>query len=186
MMPMDIKVEPLSPANKEDFYRVHSEESGEGWCYCAAWWIPDWDTWKNRTAEDNRKFREELFETGFFDGYLLYLDGKPAGWCQCVPRDTFVKLKHNYKLESDPSIWAITCFFIIASYRSQGFAHQLLEKVLQEISAKGAVHVQAFPRRGANLEDKDVWTGPESVFVKAGFQIEKDHQLFPVYGKRLN
>ncbi len=33
-------------------------------------------------AQENRALREELFAKQIYDGYLVYIDGEPQGWCQ--------------------------------------------------------------------------------------------------------
>ena len=109
---MDISVVPLDSSRREDFYRVHSEANEANWCYCVAWWVPTWEGWGQRTADENLTLRESLFQLGEYDGYLLYVDGEPAGWCQCGPRDRLPKLLEEYRLEPDPEVWAITCFLI--------------------------------------------------------------------------
>ena len=182
---MAIRIAALSESNREDFYRVHHARNAHDWCFCVAWWLPDWDGFRDRKSEDNRAMREELFRSGMSDGYILYVDEEPIGWCQCGPRDQFSKLIKNYKLEPEPSTWAITCLFIAPSYRRTGLTHLFLSEILTDLKHKGVQHVQAFPRSGTKLPDEEVWTGPESLYLKAGFNIEQHHALFPVYGRSL-
>ncbi|OFZ52075.1 MAG: hypothetical protein A2381_06095 [Bdellovibrionales bacterium RIFOXYB1_FULL_37_110] len=182
---MKLSIGSLDNMRKADFYQVHSKENGEGWCNCVAWWLPTWDGWDQRSAEDNREFRNSLFEQSEFDGYLLYLDEKPIGWCQCGRRDRFSKLVTQSKLDPSPETWAITCLVIIPAYRKKGFAHIFLKDILTDLENKGIKHVQGFPKCGQTLSDGEAWTGPESLFVKAGFVVERAHPLWPIYGKRL-
>lgn len=182
---MHLKVLPLSPSTRDDFFAVHNEDNGSGWCFCIAWWLPDWDGWGDRTADENRTMRESIMDSGLFDGFLLYVDNLPVGWCQCAPRDQFTKLCRNYKLEQDPAVWAITCLFISPAHRKNGLAHPFLGLILEELHKLNVERVQAFPRRGDELEDNEIWTGPESVFLRAGFSIEREHAAFPVYNLNL-
>ena len=157
-----------------------------GWCHCVAWWTPTWGRrWGERTAGENRALRERLFDQGQYDGYLLYVDNRAVGWCQCGPRDRLTKLCRQFRLTSDPEVWAVTCFVIAPLFRKRGLAHYLLGEVLKDLRSKGVRHVQAFPRCGKGMPH-EVWTGPEALFQKAGFQIERDDARRPVYGKRLN
>ncbi len=183
---MKLKVIPLDASLCDDFYRVHSVTHGEGWCYCVAWWTPTWDNWSERTAEKNRALREQLFAQGQYDGYLLYVNDEPVGWCQCGPRDKLKKLCKQYNLISDSKMWAITCFVIVPQNRGQGLAHYFLEEILKDLENRGIRKLQAFPRRGNGLSKGEVWTGPEVLFQKAGFNLEKDDQHHPVYNRRLN
>lgn len=176
---------PLEASRREDFYRLHSKTNGADWCYCVAWWVPTWQGWGQRSAEENRALRERLFQRGQYDGYLLYVDGDPAGWCQCGPRDRLPKLLEQYNLPSDPGVWAITCFLIAPPFKKGGLTHQLLTGALQDLRRRGVPLVQAFPRRGKNLPDDDIWTGPEAAFKVAGFELDRDDPVWPVYGKCL-
>ena len=76
------EVRRFEAALHEDFYRLHSEANEAGWCFCVAWWVQTWAGWSDRGAEQNRQLREALCDQGEYDGYLLYADGAPAGWCQ--------------------------------------------------------------------------------------------------------
>jgi GNAT superfamily N-acetyltransferase len=182
---MDISISPMDDSKRQDFYRVHSQANGANWCYCVAWWVPTWEDWDQRTARENRALRESLFQQGQYDGYLLYLDGEPAGWCQCGPRDRLPKLLQQYKLTPDRRIWAITCFLIAPRYRKRGLTHRFLAAVLEDLRTRGITHVQAFPSRDRDLPDEDVWTGPEAVFKRSGFEVECHDSRRPIFGKRL-
>ncbi|MBI2519630.1 MAG: GNAT family N-acetyltransferase [Bdellovibrio sp.] len=183
---MRISIKPIDGLRRTDFYQVHSKENGEGWCNCVAWWVPTWDGWEERSADENRILRDSLFDRGEFDGYLLYVNEKPVGWCQCGPRDRLAKLVSQSKLEPSPETWAVTCFVIIPAHRQKGLTHVFLKEILADLREKGIQHVQAFPKCGQGLGDGEVWTGPESLFIKAGFDIERMHPQWPIYGKWLN
>lgn len=162
-----------------DFYALHSEKNGEGWCFCVAWWVPTWDGWGQRTAQQNRQLRESLCRRGEYDGYLLYVDGEPAGWCQVGRRDRLQKLLRDYALEPAPDVWALTCFVVAPRYRRQGLAGALLDETLMDLQRRGVRQVEAYPRRGAS-HDGELWTGPEPIFRAAGFRIARDDAERPV------
>jgi len=183
---MDLKVYPLDKDRKDDFYKIHCQDGQDGWCYCIAWWTTSWQAWGMRNGEENRERREQLFRQNIFDGYLLYDGSRPIGWCQCAPRDYFTKLRDQYDLGENPAIYAVTCFFIIPDFREIGLTHFFLEKILEDLRGKGIKTVQAFPKRGKSLSPDNIWTGPESAFLKAGFELTIDHPTFPVYTKHLD
>jgi GNAT superfamily N-acetyltransferase len=182
---VNVSVCPLNAARQDDFYRVHSSSNGADWCYCVAWWVPTWDCWGQRTASENRALREKLFRQKRYDGYILYVDGAPVGWCHCGQRDRLAKLLKQYNLEHDPNVWAITCLLIAPRFRKRGLAHRFLAEILKDLKAKGIQRAQAFPRRGDHLPDEDVWTGPERLYRQAGFVLERDDPVKPIYGKWL-
>ena len=183
---MTITVRPLDASRVDDFYRVHGREHGTDWCYCAAWWVDTWESWGDRSADENKALREKLFEQDQYDGYLLYVYDRPAGWCQCGRRDRLPKLLRQFKLKPDPDIWAITCLLIVPPFRKQGLTHRFLDEIMSDLERKGIRHVQAFPRRGEGLDDEDAWTGPEELYRRAGFILERDDPQKPIYGKQLN
>lgn len=182
---MSLEVVRLDAGRRPDFWRVHCEANDAGWCNCIAWWVPTWEGWGERTAEENRALRERLFDGGEYDGYLLLDEGEPVGWCQCGPRDRLRKLCEQYGLGPDPEMWAITCFLLAPAARGRGLARALLSGVLQDLAARRVRAVQAFPERGEGLPADDVWTGPEALFAHAGFSVVREHPDHPVLGRSL-
>lgn len=180
MLISNLRVERLSAERKEDFYKVHDADSFGDWCYCAAWWVPTWEGWNDRTHEQNRALRESLFDAGIYDGYLLYMDDEPRGWCQAGPRDQLSKLLSVYTLPEDDSVWAITCFSIHPTLTGKGIAHTFLDLVLTDLRARGAKRVQAFPHVGIDLPVDEIWTGPLAIYQKAGFKFIKTDEKRPV------
>jgi len=175
---MATEVKRLDASLTGDFFDLHGKPPFE-WCHCVAWEVPVWEGWGERTAEENRTLRERLFAGGRFDGYLLYVDGRPAGWCQCGPRDGWPKLARQYALKPSPATYAVTCFCILPEFRRQGYAHALLGAVIADLRRRGVGRVEAFPRPGQH-EDGEVWTGPMGLFVRSGFRIERDDAQRPV------
>jgi ribosomal protein S18 acetylase RimI-like enzyme len=160
------------------------EADGRGFCFCAAWWVPTWEEWRTRTPELNRALRLSLLARGERDGYLL-LDGeRVVGWCQCGPRDRLPKLVAQYGLAPDPEVWAFTCFEIAPSHRGRGAAALLLRGALEDLRARGVGRVQGFPKCGADLEPGRAWTGPEALFLSAGFAEVSRGPAGPVVERR--
>ena len=174
------KVLRFVPGMEADFWALHNAEHGCGWCYCSAWWVPDWEGWAERSDEQNRKVREELLSRGEYDGYLLYRGGQPIGWSQVGPRDRLIKLCQQFDFKPDPETWAITCFLIHPDYRRRGFARSLLQGILGDLPARVVRRVEVYPRRGPDLSPGDLWNGPESLFLEAGFQEIKDDSVRPI------
>ena len=177
---MNLAVHRLDDARRADFYRVHGAECGADWCRCVAWWVPTWEGWGERTAQENLALREELFDRGEHDGYLLYADGEPVGWCQVGPRDRLAKLVGQMALEPDPEVWAVTCFVVAPRLRRRGLAARLLDGVLADLRARGVRCVEAYPKRGADLDAGELWTGPEGLYARKGFREVRDAAPRPV------
>ncbi len=170
----------LTAEQDADFYRLHGDPASAGWCWCVAWWTETWEGFGERSSQDNRLLREELMARGDRDGWLAYVEGQVVGWCQVGPRDRLPKLLASYALSPDDSVWAVTCFFVLPPYRGRGVSSALLDAALADLQYRGVTTVQAFPRRG-DLPAEDVWTGPEAVFVGAGFRCVRDDPSRPVH-----
>jgi len=175
---MNKRVVHLSADNVADFMKVHSGECG--WCYCTAWWHPTWEGWTERKDEQNLAFRQELFNKGEYDGYLLYVEDQPAGWCQTGRRDRLSKLVSQYQLQPNPEAWAITCFVIRPEYRKQGCATYLLKVILEDLQKQNVKQVQAFPKQAGYLSPGEHWKGPIDMYLSVGFKVERDDLHHPV------
>ncbi len=179
------RVERFRPGLEDDFWALHNPEHGCGWCYCSAWWVSEWEGWADRSAEDNRLVRQKLLDDGEYDGYLLYRGTQPIGWSQVGRRDRLAKLNEQFGFTPDPGTWAITCFLIHPAFRRRGFARSLLDAILQDLPERGARRVEAYPRRNPVLDPLDLWNGPESLFLRAGFEVVQDDAVRPVLGRTL-
>jgi len=168
--PTRLAVHRVDADRRADFHAVHAGE--DGWCACVAWWVPTWDGWMDRSAEENRALRDSLFDRGEYDGYLLYLDGHPVGWCQVGPRDRLEKLRTQLALAPDPRAWAITCFLITGRERRRGLAAHLLREVLTDLARRGVGRVEAYPRADDPGDPGELWTGPRAMYRAAGFRPE--------------
>jgi ribosomal protein S18 acetylase RimI-like enzyme len=144
--------------------------------------VPTWEGWSQRTAAENRRIREGLFDDGVADGYLLYGDDEVVGWCQALERDRLAKLARQFDLPPDPATWAITCFLIAPRHRRQGLAGRLLREVVADLRRRGAARIEAFPKRGPDLDAGDLWNGPEAMFRAAGFAVLRDDPVRPILG----
>ena len=175
---MAFEIRSMQPSLRDDFLRLHSEENGCGWCRCVAWWVPSWDGWGERTAAENLALREALFARGEHDGYLLYEDGEPLAWCQVGLRDRLAKLAAQLERGPEPGVVALSCFLVAPRARGRGVARALLAGVLEDLEARreaeGLRAVEAYPRvvedEVGRADPLDLWNGPESLFLAAGFR----------------
>lgn len=167
-----ITVRRLDRRREADFLALHGAP-GLDWCYCAAWAVPTWEGWGERSAGANRAVREAQFAAGRHDGYLMYDGERPIGWCQCAPVDWFPKLAAAVAWHRGPAgevpPHAVGCCLLLPAYRGRGLAHALLAAVLADLEARGVRRVLAYPRVGRHA-DGEIWTGPEGVFQQAGFR----------------
>jgi GNAT superfamily N-acetyltransferase len=167
--PADLRLERLTRDREADFLALMARDEHGGQCWCSAWWVPTWDAYVDATADDRRAVRDELFAKSVHDGYLGYVAGAPVGWVQAVRRDDVPKIAETFELAADPTAWAVSCFTVLGPLRGQGLAHRFLAGVLDDLRTRGVTAVEGYPVHGTGHQPDGVWTGPESVFVRAGF-----------------
>ena len=176
---MSVSIRRLTHDSELDFANIHCDATGNGRCYCVAWWVPTWESWGERTAEQNAALRRKLFQDGVHDGYLIYADGSPVGWVQAWKRDAFAKLAAQFAVTSDEDAWMIGCVLILPGHRGRGVAREALSLIVDDLRLRGARSIDAFPKRGAG-DVGELWNGPESTYARLGFAVVRDDAKRPL------
>lgn len=174
-----VTIHRLSSGNEAEFARVHCDATGNGWCQWVAWWVPSWDGWGERTAEQNLLLRQKLFADGVHDGYLVYAGDALAGWVQAWRRDAFAKLATQFGVAPDEDSWMIGCVLILPGFREKGVARDALALIVDDLRLRGAKTIDAFPKRGAR-DAGELWNGAESTYARLGFAVVKDDAKRPL------
>ncbi|MCB2200961.1 GNAT family N-acetyltransferase [bacterium] len=171
-----LHVERLSESNRDSFFNLHCDRHEAGFCFCAAWDVESWDDWEERSAEENRAIREQLYTDGIYDGFLAFVDGEPdpVAWIQAAPRDSIPRLSRQFNLSQDSGAWAIGCLLIRPDWRGKGIARQMLTNVIDEISYSGASRIEAFPRSGEGHPAHELWNGPLALYLSLGFEVVQE------------
>jgi GNAT superfamily N-acetyltransferase len=172
-----VEVKRLTRECEGEFDRIHCDP--HGWCQCVAWWVPHWDGWGERSAEQNRELRRELFARNVHDGYLIYASNELAGWCQAAKRNAFSKIGRQFNLPPDDDVWMIGCLLILPEFRNRGVAQGALQAIISDLRLRGATCVDVFPKRGA-VDASELWNGPESTYLALGFVVVRNDPVRPV------
>jgi len=119
--------------------------------------------------ESNRKEKRSLVERGHAHGTIVYCGGEPVGWCQFGPKEELARIdkKRGY-VPSDLDPWRITCLFIAAGHRKQGFAELGVSDSINAMKKLGATTIEAYPVEG-EANARFLWSGTPSLFEDAGF-----------------
>lgn len=186
---MTLSFRPLAPDTFDDFAAMHAQSECQG-CFCMYWhFTGDNRAWQLAQPDENRTAKRALVHAGHTHGMLAYENGAVVASLQFEPRDSLVKLttRMPYRgLEPDARVWAISCVRVLEPHRKRGVARALLDASLSHLrDVHHATMAEAYPRRGEDLRDEEVWTGPESLFVRAGFTLARDHMQYPVMRKSL-
>jgi len=94
-----------------------------------------------------------------------------VGWCQVYQRDELPNLVNTFKFDPDADVWCIGCFMIIPKMRGMCLARRFLAMMLVDLQDRGIRKMQAYPKTQSGLSANEVWTGPTSLFQKAGFKF---------------
>jgi hypothetical protein len=61
----------------------------------------------------------------------------------------------------------------------------MLGAVVEDLRESGVRRIEAFPRRGVELDEAELWNGPEVLFLEAGFEVVLDDPVRPVLALNL-
>lgn len=135
-------------------------------CYCMFFHRDDPQANGDLPWQENREDLAGRLREQKTWGYLAYVDGKPAGWCNASLRSAFPTRR---KGEGDEETGVVACFVIAPPYRGHGVAKNLLNAALEGFRARGVKKVEAHPY----LDTKDEYInyhGPLALYEQAGFK----------------
>lgn len=191
--PINLVVEPLTENLLDDFllffdtvaFTDNPEWAG---CYCHFYHASCSDrAWEKRSKEDNRNGSMQLILSGAMRGYLAYLDGKPAGWCNVNRKTAYPKLMASRRI-ADPAfdslIASIVCFVVAPSCRDLGVARRLLQRVCADYSRKELAYLEAYPRKGKTSPARN-YHGSLSMYLKEGFTVIKELKEYCIVRKAI-
>ena len=178
---MTLTFRPLAPDTFDDFAAMHAKSECQG-CFCMYWhFAGDNRAWQLAQPDENRTAKRALVHAGRTHGMLAYEHGAVIASLQFEPRDTLAKLtaRMPYRgLDPDASVWAISCVRVLEPHRRRGVARALLDASLDHLrDVHHATIAEAYPRRGEDLRDEEVWTGPESLFARGIHARPRSHAV---------
>ena len=154
-------------------------------CYCV------WYHWNDSLEAEREEYMAaggtcfkrnlaiKFIQDGILQGYLAYVDGSVAGWCNANDKANYDGLSK----EKRPEIWgnvdcaekakSIVCFTIAPHMRRKGIATHLLNRVCEDAWAEGYTYVEAYPGKGESNVDRN-YHGPYTIYEKCGFSVYKD------------
>jgi GNAT superfamily N-acetyltransferase len=200
---MNIEVRRLTPASLADFLRFFDADAFDDnpeWagCYCVYYHASDAD-WsfgapgsgadvRRARTQRHREVASDLIGRDEMRGFLAYVDGAVAGWCNANARESYQNAR-EYAAARDvtPRVGAVMCFVVAHKFRRTGVASALLDAVCQAFAAAGFEHLEAYPSLdpGGPTKDGGLYHGPMDLYVKAGFERVRDFDEFAVMRKRL-
>jgi len=160
-------------------------------CTCQYWHFSgDKNAWLERlfhAPELNRSaFTGDLAQSGM-KGVVALRDNQAVGWMKLCLAETIPKLYEQRLYRGLPcfggprdGVLSIGCLLVAEELRRTGVARALVRKGIELAKETGARAVEAFPRRADLAGPAELWTGPITIFLDAGFKIINDFQPYPV------
>ncbi len=182
---MQIDIKKLTPSLAQDFLGFFDDDAfsdNPDWsgCYCSFFYFGD-DEWNERTGSMNRDFSEQAIISGSINGYLAYVDGKPAGWINADRKEAYARLEQN---GGDKKVLSIVCFTVSPGHRRKGIAGKLLQAALEGAKREGYEAVEAYPAKEA-ATDAHNYHGPLELYTKNGFEVAEEKKDNYIVRKRL-
>ena len=179
----EVRVIAVADAPWDDVRTVFGTRGDPSTCWCQFFKV-DPSVWK---AQDVPFFERSLCEQvdaargrSAGPGVLAYLDSTPVGWVAVEPRPAYPRVLTSRVIPAsaepdlgDAGVWAVTCFVVRVGYRRRGVGAALLAGAVEQARAGGARVVEAYPvdTAGEKVSSADLYHGPLSSFVAAGFEV---------------
>jgi len=168
-------------------------------CFCRYWHFEGHrNDWLDRCANDPKLNRERASaawraEDDAGRGVLAAAGSRVIGWMKLAPALALPKLYGQRLYAGLPcfddvprdEVMTVGCFLVHPEHRRRGVAGALLKEGLLLAAKRGATHVEALPRRGDYLYPEALAMGPFSVFERAGFEVVREFEPYPVLRKTL-
>jgi GNAT superfamily N-acetyltransferase len=150
-----------------DLVALFGERGAASGSWCMWFRVPP-RQWSANGREGNRIALQGIVAEGRAPGLLAFRDGRPVGWISVAPRSEFRRIQPEDAGED--GVWSVVCFYIEAGQRGSGVAAKLLAAGIQHARKAGARILEAYPLERAGASNADAFTGPRSLYEKAGFR----------------
>ena len=160
-------------------------------CQCQYWhFVGDKNAWLDRlfhAPELNRSaFVANLSAKGPH-GVVALQGGQAVGWMKLCLAETIPKLYEQRLYKGLPcfrgpreGVLTVGCLLVDEDLRRRGVARALVRYGVRLGRQLGARAIEAFPRRVEQAGAPELWLGPASIFLEAGFEIVNDFGPYPV------
>jgi GNAT superfamily N-acetyltransferase len=160
-------------------------------CHCQYWHFSgDKNAWLDRlfhAPELNREAFVAGLQIEELKGVVALAEGRAVGWMKLCPAERVPKLYEQrlyrglqcFAGERD-RVLTIGCMLVDEDWRRRGVARALVRQSIELASATRARAIEAFPRRHEQAQAPELWLGPATVFLDAGFRVVNDFAPYPV------
>lgn len=182
---MNIEIKRLLPEHVEEYIHFfdttpHDDLDPANTCYCVSWCSDDHrGMMEYPSREERRVMAAEYVKCWKIQGYLAYVDGKLAGWCNANTRSecmncggwlfTMPKVR-EMQADSSEKVKSVYCFLIAPEMKRKGIAKHLLEYVCQDAAESGFDYVEVYPWK-ETVDERTFFMGFVDMYQNFGFKI---------------
>jgi ribosomal protein S18 acetylase RimI-like enzyme len=118
-------------------------------------------------------------------GYLVFENNNPVGWCNVNNRLNYQRLLRDFDLIDSPDdkVCSVVCFLIHPDYRRQGISQKILEKIIADYSKRGYDYIESYPSKGESSSSN--FKGPMALYKRNDFKIQKEYDGYYVMRREL-
>jgi GNAT superfamily N-acetyltransferase len=185
-----LRIIPANEAGWDDIQAVFGKRGDAAVCQCQRFKLAPKEAFRSFPAEERAMRLRAQTNAGHPEaeatvGLVAYLDGEPVGWCAVEPRSAYDGLRRVFRIpwqgrtedKADSTVWAVTCIFVRAGFRGQGFSYELVRAAADFARRRGARAVEGYPLITESRQEitwGEIHVGSRNVFAAAGF-IEASH-----------
>jgi GNAT superfamily N-acetyltransferase len=172
----DVTIHPVTEDRVDDWLRFFDHDGFAGnpdWasCYCLEPHVPATPDQPERAWRQTRATMAARLQGGTTFGYLAYVNGRPAGWVNASFRSDYGLYRRVDTDGPNPqAVIGVSCFVIAPPFRRHGVASALLNRVIEDASARGASWIEGYPHNEPEGSDAGHFRGPRSMYEASGFQ----------------
>ena len=173
---------PANHATCDDLQRIFGTRGTGHVCQCQRYKLRPGESFRSLPVGERELRLREQTDCGYPEsettsGLVAYLDGEPVGWCAVEPRPEFSGLLRFFRVpwegrseeRTDPSVWAVTCFFTRAGFRKRGVSRAMSQAAVDFARARGARGLEGYPITTKSVIPEELHVGTQATFLTAGF-----------------
>jgi len=170
----NLKFQPLTSANWDQFEKLMGEKGGCGGCWCMYFRMQS-KQFSNDKYEGHKKRMHDLVKAAKPTGLIGTYKNEAVGWIAFAPREDYKRIENSraFKRPDDKPVWSITCFFIRKEFRKMRLSESMIKAVIDFAKKKKIKILEAYP--AIPYSDKVpapfLWVGILSSFIKNGFEV---------------
>ena len=166
-----------------EFFDHDGFAGNPGWasCYCLEPHVPSTPEQPERPWRESRAAMCDRLLKRVAAGYLAYVESECVGWVNASFRSDYGLYRDvDPKGPQPQSVIGVSCFVIAPPYRRHGIASALLDRVIADAAARGALWVEGYAHNNPEGNDAGHFRGPRSMYEARGFQVIEKKERFTV------